>query len=173
MNGLNSYYGLEVRRVYGVVANPASWVIRQLLVCRRDFVLRSINACRNRHTDQKLLLNWLNDRSFLSAEKRTWEPQSVDSVKGPSLNYFYIKINILINFDIPPQLTYGIILLNPDLDLSEYLSIFQLKIKIAIIFRLYLKTGSWGEYLGPTVMRIGSGEGSTMRNFIVCTVHLI
>ena len=26
---------------------------------------------------------------------------------------------------------------------------------------------------GPKRMRIGSGEGSTMRNFIVCTVHLI
>ena len=25
----------------------------------------------------------------------------------------------------------------------------------------------------PREMRIGSGEGSTMRNFIVCTVHLI
>ena len=40
-------------------------------------------------------------------------------------------------------------------------------------FLWYLKTGSWGEYLGPRVMRMGSGEGSTMRNFIVCTVHLI
>jgi len=28
-------------------------------------------------------------------------------------------------------------------------------------------------YLGPRQMRMGSGEGSTMRNFIVCTVHLI
>ena len=37
----------------------------------------------------------------------------------------------------------------------------------------YLKTGSRGEYLGPRGMRMGSGEGSTMRNFIVCTVHLI
>ena len=27
--------------------------------------------------------------------------------------------------------------------------------------------------LGPRGMRTGSGEGSTMRNFIVCTVHLI
>ena len=36
-----------------------------------------------------------------------------------------------------------------------------------------LKTGSWGEYLGPRGMRMGSGEGSTMRNLIVCTVHLI
>ena len=36
-----------------------------------------------------------------------------------------------------------------------------------------LKTGSWGEYLGPRGMRMGSGEGSTMKNFIVCTVHLI
>ena len=26
---------------------------------------------------------------------------------------------------------------------------------------------------GPRGMRMGSGEGSTMRNFIVCTVHLI
>jgi len=29
------------------------------------------------------------------------------------------------------------------------------------------------EYLGPKGMRMGSGEGSTMKNFIVCTVHLI
>ena len=29
------------------------------------------------------------------------------------------------------------------------------------------------EYLGPRGMRMRSGEGSTMRNFIVCTVHLI
>ena len=27
--------------------------------------------------------------------------------------------------------------------------------------------------MGPREMRMGSGEGSTMRNFIVCTVHLI
>ena len=30
-----------------------------------------------------------------------------------------------------------------------------------------------GEYLDPKGMRMGSEEGSTMRNFIVCTVHLI
>ena len=29
------------------------------------------------------------------------------------------------------------------------------------------------EYLGPKGMRMGSGEGNTMRNFIVCTIHLI
>ena len=29
------------------------------------------------------------------------------------------------------------------------------------------------EYLGPRGMRMGNGEGSAMRNFIVCTVHLI
>ena len=28
-------------------------------------------------------------------------------------------------------------------------------------------------FLGPRGMRMGSGEGSIMRNFIVCTVHLI
>ena len=39
--------------------------------------------------------------------------------------------------------------------------------------RGYLKTGSWGEYLGPRGMRMASGEGSTMRNFIVYTVHLL
>ena len=33
-----------------------------------------------------------------------------------------------------------------------------------------MKTGSSSEYLGPRGMRMGSGEGSTMRNFIVCTV---
>ena len=27
--------------------------------------------------------------------------------------------------------------------------------------------------MGPIEMRMGSGEGSTMRNFIVCTIHLI
>ena len=27
--------------------------------------------------------------------------------------------------------------------------------------------------MGPRGMRMGSGEGSTMRNFVVCTVHLI
>ena len=27
--------------------------------------------------------------------------------------------------------------------------------------------------MGPIVMRMGRGEGSTMRNFIVCTNHLI
>ena len=32
------------------------------------------------------------------------------------------------------------------------------------------KGGSW--YLGPRGMRMTSGEDSTMRNFIVCTVHL-
>ena len=34
-------------------------------------------------------------------------------------------------------------------------------------------SGSWGEYLGPRRMRMGSGEGSTMRNLIVFTDHLI
>ena len=37
----------------------------------------------------------------------------------------------------------------------------------------YLKTGFSGEYLGPRWMRMGSGEGSKIRNFIVCTIHLI
>ena len=27
--------------------------------------------------------------------------------------------------------------------------------------------------MGPSGIRIGSGEGSTMTNFIVCTVHLV
>jgi len=31
----------------------------------------------------------------------------------------------------------------------------------------YLKTESLGEYLDPRGMPMGSGEGSTMRNFIV------
>ena len=35
-----------------------------------------------------------------------------------------------------------------------------------------LKTGSWGEYLGLKGMRLGGGEYSTMRIFIVCTVNL-
>ena len=36
-----------------------------------------------------------------------------------------------------------------------------------------LKRESWGEYFVPREMRMGSGVGSTMRNIIVCTVHLI
>ena len=36
-----------------------------------------------------------------------------------------------------------------------------------------LETESSGEYLGPRGMRMGSEEGFTMMNFIVCTVHLI
>ena len=39
--------------------------------------------------------------------------------------------------------------------------------------RVCLKTRSWSEYLNPRGMRTGSGGSSTMRNFIVCTVHLI
>ena len=30
-----------------------------------------------------------------------------------------------------------------------------------------MKIGSWGEYLGPRGMRMASGEGSIMRNFLV------
>ena len=37
----------------------------------------------------------------------------------------------------------------------------------------YIKIGSWGECLGPRGMRMGNGEDSTLRNFIVCTFHLI
>ena len=40
---------------------------------------------------------------------------------------------------------------------------------IIIYFQALVETS----YLGPRGMRMGSGEGSTMRNFIVCTVHLI
>jgi hypothetical protein len=40
-------------------------------------------------------------------------------------------------------------------------------------YSLRMKTGFRGEYLRPRGMRMRSGEGSTMRNFIVCTVHLI
>ena len=29
------------------------------------------------------------------------------------------------------------------------------------------------EYLGPRGMRLGSGGGSTVRNFIICIVHII
>jgi hypothetical protein len=29
------------------------------------------------------------------------------------------------------------------------------------------------EYLGPKGLRMGSGEGFTIRNLVVCTVHLI
>ena len=37
----------------------------------------------------------------------------------------------------------------------------------------YLKTGSWGEYSGPRWMRMGNGESSATRNFIVCPVEII
>jgi len=36
-----------------------------------------------------------------------------------------------------------------------------------------LRTGYRGEYLGPKEVRMGNGEGSIMRNFIVCAGHLI
>ena len=36
-----------------------------------------------------------------------------------------------------------------------------------------MKTGASGEYFDPRSMRMGSGEDSTMSNFIVCTVYLI
>ena len=35
-----------------------------------------------------------------------------------------------------------------------------------------MKIGSRGEYFVPRGMRTRSGESSTMRNFIVCIVHL-
>ena len=35
------------------------------------------------------------------------------------------------------------------------------------------KTGSRGEYLGPKGMRMGSREGYTMKNFLVCAILLI
>ena len=35
-----------------------------------------------------------------------------------------------------------------------------------------MKTGFWCEYLAPSGMRMGSGEASTMKSFVVCTVHL-
>ena len=35
------------------------------------------------------------------------------------------------------------------------------------------QTESWGEYFGPRGKRMGNWESFTMRNFIVCTVHLI
>ena len=37
----------------------------------------------------------------------------------------------------------------------------------------YLKTGTRDQYLGPRGIRMVSGKGSTTRDFIVCTVHLI
>ena len=36
-----------------------------------------------------------------------------------------------------------------------------------------METGSRGEYLEPRERRMGSEEGSTMRNFTVSTLHLI
>ena len=32
---------------------------------------------------------------------------------------------------------------------------------------------TWGEYFGPKGVRMKSGKGFTMRNLIVCTIHLI
>ena len=43
-------------------------------------------------------------------------------------------------------------------------------LKVCADFRLYIYEAN---ILGPRWMKMGSGEGSTMRNFIVCTVHLI
>ena len=40
-------------------------------------------------------------------------------------------------------------------------------------FKILTGKPTGGEYLGPRGMRMGSGEGSTMKNVIVCTVHLI
>ena len=55
-----------------------------------------------------------------------------------------------------------------DSNLAEVDDFFQdVKILITRVFE------TSGEYFGPIGMRMGSGEGSTMRNFIVCTVHLI
>jgi hypothetical protein len=49
----------------------------------------------------------------------------------------------------------------------------NVKIKyIKTVIRAF-ENGSCGEYLGLRRMSMGSGEGSTMRNFIVYTVHLI
>ena len=36
----------------------------------------------------------------------------------------------------------------------------------------YLTRGSYGEYLGPRGMKMGSGEGSAIRNFIVVPLTL-
>ena len=36
---------------------------------------------------------------------------------------------------------------------------------------MILKTGFLGEYLGPKGMIMGSGEGFTMRNLMICTIH--
>ena len=35
------------------------------------------------------------------------------------------------------------------------------------------KKGPWDKYFGSRGMKMGSGEGSTMRSFIICTVLLI
>ena len=42
-------------------------------------------------------------------------------------------------------------------------------------FRLLVlaKTESWGEYLGPGGIKMGSGKGSIINTFIVSIVHLI
>ena len=65
--------------------------------------------------------------------------------------------------------------------LSKNLKIKNSYIKINLTIMLYvwetrspslrehLKTNSLNEYLGPRTKRMGSGEGSTMRNFIVYT----
>ena len=36
-----------------------------------------------------------------------------------------------------------------------------------------MQIGSLGEYLGPSKMRMWSEEGSTMRNFVVCSPNNI
>ena len=47
------------------------------------------------------------------------------------------------------------------------------KHSILILILIVVSCISWGEYLGPKDMRMGSGEGFTIRNFIFLTVHLI
>ena len=47
------------------------------------------------------------------------------------------------------------------------------ELNLPVNFSVVFENRILSEYLGPRGMREGSGEGSTMRNFIVCTVHLI
>ena len=44
---------------------------------------------------------------------------------------------------------------------------------LTLILLSYVSCSARSEYLGPKGMQLESGEAFTMRNFIVCTVHLI
>ena len=53
---------------------------------------------------------------------------------------------------------------------EQFLKFYKVKY---LTLTLREEIGSRCEYLDPRGMQMVSGEGSTMRNFIVCTVHIM